>query len=630
MAGEAKRDYPAAIGYQSPWYKEYTYVENYFARVGTSLTRGKALTRVAVIHPIESYWLCFGPMETSGREQAFRDQAFEDLTNWLLHGLIDFDFISESLFPEQTLLDSIIGGAPLKVGQCAYDVVILPNLRTIRSSTLERLQKFATCGGTIIVAGHAPTLVDVQSSPGIPQIPSSKKTEWSSFDVLSALEEWRDVRVTSIDDGKSYPEFLYQLRIDGQDQHLFVCNTDKNRWYPTSVEVRGEWDVTILDALRGNAWEIERLIKNGWTSFSWHFEPCSSVLALLRPASNSSQRSTTLKPQTVLRNNLKTVDIVALKTIELSEPNVLVLDYAEYQVDDGPWENREESLRIENIVRRRLQLPQKLEAFRQPWSIPSTSRQRQAFLKLRFEVVSRTDVLSPKLALEDAETTKIRVNGQDIPSKVVGWWVDEDIRTVDLPSLKKGKNVIELEYEFHILTNIERVYLLGDFEVEIRGSSCTIIPANLSQVDFGNWVTQGYPFYAGNFTYHCEITPSVAGEYMFEVPRFAGPVVTVDLEGTRRGTIALEPHVVDLGTLENRPHRVSVTCYGNRENSFGTLHLPDRCTKWFAPNAWRSEHEWWMEGYNVKTMGILQRPQLKVKGKEVYFVNRNPEKLWLI
>ena len=31
MAGESKRDYPASIGYQSPWYKEYTLIEDHFA-----------------------------------------------------------------------------------------------------------------------------------------------------------------------------------------------------------------------------------------------------------------------------------------------------------------------------------------------------------------------------------------------------------------------------------------------------------------------------------------------------------------------------------------------------------------------------------------------------------------------
>lgn len=50
MEGEAKRDWPASINYQSPWWEQYSYIENYFARVNTALTRGKALVRVAVVH----------------------------------------------------------------------------------------------------------------------------------------------------------------------------------------------------------------------------------------------------------------------------------------------------------------------------------------------------------------------------------------------------------------------------------------------------------------------------------------------------------------------------------------------------------------------------------------------------
>lgn len=36
-------------------------LEDHFARVNTAMTRGKAAVRVGVIHPIESYWLHWGP-----------------------------------------------------------------------------------------------------------------------------------------------------------------------------------------------------------------------------------------------------------------------------------------------------------------------------------------------------------------------------------------------------------------------------------------------------------------------------------------------------------------------------------------------------------------------------------------
>ena len=43
MGGEAKRDYPASISYQSPWYKKFSVVEDHFARLNTALTRGEPI-----------------------------------------------------------------------------------------------------------------------------------------------------------------------------------------------------------------------------------------------------------------------------------------------------------------------------------------------------------------------------------------------------------------------------------------------------------------------------------------------------------------------------------------------------------------------------------------------------------
>ena len=80
MKGEAKRDYPASISYQSPWSEEFSMIEDHFARLNTALTRGKPVVRVAVVHPIESYWLAWGPRirrPFSGRKWT------GSLKNWL-------------------------------------------------------------------------------------------------------------------------------------------------------------------------------------------------------------------------------------------------------------------------------------------------------------------------------------------------------------------------------------------------------------------------------------------------------------------------------------------------------------------------------------------------------------------
>jgi len=39
MEAEAKRDYPAAISWQSPWWQAYPKVEDYFARINAATSR---------------------------------------------------------------------------------------------------------------------------------------------------------------------------------------------------------------------------------------------------------------------------------------------------------------------------------------------------------------------------------------------------------------------------------------------------------------------------------------------------------------------------------------------------------------------------------------------------------------
>ena len=155
MAGEAKRDYPASIGSQSPWYREYSYLEDHFARVNTAMTRGKPLVRLGVIHPIESYWLYWGPKnQTSGIREEM-DANFRHLTEWLLYNTIDFDFLCESLLPLLTGQTEDTGSSfpRLKVGEMEYDAVLVSNCHTLRSTTLNILEKFKQQGGRVIFTG---------------------------------------------------------------------------------------------------------------------------------------------------------------------------------------------------------------------------------------------------------------------------------------------------------------------------------------------------------------------------------------------------------------------------------------------------------------------------------------------
>ena len=627
MAGEGKRDYPACIGYQSSWYKEYGYVEDHFARVGYAMTRGRALTRVGIIHPIESYWLGFGP-SNSGDEQWRREWAFSDLTNWMLYGLVDFDFISESLLPKQVRQKG--NGKKLSVGHCEYDVIILPNLRTIRSTTLRILQDFAKAGGKVVIAGNGPQLVDARVPKSSIVIEGSKTVFWSDQMILLAVEEYRDLRVT-YDAGSYWGHLLHQIREDGDQRYVFICNTDRNSPVSGTVHLKGLWDIDILDTLSGEERSQKTTQSGGWTSFPHRFEGCASLLLRLSPGSQST--TICLPPAIVYRHDLGTASNLLLESVELSEPNVLMLDYAEFKLNNQDWSGSTEILQIDNILRGHLRLPWKGLSWKQPWSVPEPERAPVANLSLRFTFESAYTIRrSTMLALEDAGDKIIRVNDTIVtPWNGVGphtWWVDEAIKTVPIPAsiIKKGKNIITLDFPFGVLTNLERIYLLGRFAVNLSNRRDTLLqPLHLDTIIWGDITGQGLPFYVGNITYNCRFTlPSNASSSSSEtpialsVPQFSSPVLTVhdSTTKTKLGRIAFQPHQLELGKYKQGTHKIAITAFGNRYNSFGHIHLSNGATTVCEPNMWRTGGDWWDPNYNVKPIGVLECPRILVGSPE--------------
>ncbi|KAH7400177.1 hypothetical protein BKA64DRAFT_671303 [Cadophora sp. MPI-SDFR-AT-0126] len=642
MAGEGKRDYPACIGYQSPWYKEYGYVEDHFARAGVAMTRGKAVTRVAVVHPIESYWLAFGP-NGSGDELSSRDQAFADLTRWLLHGLIDFDFIAESLLPGQ--VPKKPHGSTLQVGECEYDVVIVPNLRTIRSSTLKILQNFTKRGGKVIIAGSAPEFVDAKVSLLGPSIEQSKNIFWSEQSILSVLEPYRELRVTT---GQNIlaDKLLYQMRQDGDERFVFICNTDRQNPVDATVSLKGNWRVDKLDTFSGAESAISSHQKHGWTSFPYRFEGCASLLLRLFPSSTSSPLQLIPQPAQISLP----APCLTLESIVLTEPNVLTLDYASYKLSTSPndtFSPSTEVLRIDNLIRAHLKLPRKGMAWRQPWTIPPSERAPLTNVTLVFKFTSTFTIPKPTLlALEDPETmTTIRLNDISIPSSSSrtgpakgksGWWVDEAIRTLPIPpnTIQAGSNTLTLTFPFGVLTNIERIYILGSFAITFPSPGQTLLsPLETSTLSWGDITTQGLPFYVGNLVYNYTFslpnTPSTTYDVVLSVPRFSSPVLVVHSlpsftsgrdAGSRAGSkakkklgrIAFQPHTLHLGRFAAGTHRISVTAYGNRYNAFGHFHLADGRTNQCWPDIWRTEGDWWTDSYNVRPIGILAPPSISV------------------
>jgi len=599
MAGETKRDYPASIGYQSPWYDQYPLIEDHFARVNTVLTRGNPVIRIGVIHPIESYWLCYGPLEQTALEREEREKQFADLTQWLLFGLLDFNFICESLLPSQSSTNQT---TQFQVGKMAYDAVVVPSLRTIRSTTLERLQSFLRAGGKVIFTGEIPSLVDALPSEAPAQLAAQCHCiGHTQTSILKALEPFREVEARLLDSRPS-TSLLCQMRQDEAFRYLFICNTDRVRKYDNvMIKVKGNWSVTHLNSLNGNTEALAVENPDGWTLLHWDFPGCGSLLLQLKPGASSGGKPYVCEKLTEVTRLSDPVPVT------LSEPNVLLLDQAQWRINEGNWKPLEEILRLDNLVRRELGLPNRSADIPQPWTDQKPSP-TLAQVELRFKIVSEISVLGPVLALEEATKIKIAMDGNLIPSRVTGWWVDEAIQTVALPPLTAGTHELVLSFPFNRKTDIENVYLLGDFGVRVFGRYAQLI-APVQQLAFGDWTQQGLPFYAGNVTYHCQLEAPV-GPFRLHVPHFRNPLLTVALDKKSLGQVAFPPYEIDLGSLTEGIHSLDLTTYGNRNNAFGPMHNND-IPLIQTPESYRDKGLFWSYEYQIKPMGILGAPILK-------------------
>ena len=604
MEGEAKRDYPASIGYQSPWYTEYPMVEDHFARLNTVLTRGKAQVRLGVIHPVESYWLHWGPSEATALVRDEMDEHFQSLAQWLLYGLIDFDYISESLLPQQCEA----GNAPLSVGEMAYDVVLVPDCQTLRATTVDRLESFVAAGGRLVFAGRIPELVDAKPSGRVKEL--AQRAECISFSkgaILSALDGVRFVDIRD-DKGMRTTNLLHQVRAEGDNRYVFLChgekpeNSDVCPREDIVLRIRGEWKVRRMDTATGEIAPLHVAYEKGRTVLRYAFYAYDSLLIELTPGRAEAGEDAPAE---------KKFDYYALwhpVEIALSEPNVLLLDTAQYAFDDEEnWRDEEELLRADDAFREELGYPLRKKEVAQPWVVPDEPITHH--LRLKFTVHSEMEIKAPQLALEKAESVEIAVNGCPVDNASVGWFVDESIKKVQLPDLPAGDSVIELTLPFGRRSNVEWCYLLGDFGVRVQGAEKTVIPP-VRRLGFGDWTTQGLPFYCGNVTYKIPVRVE-KDTLTIRVPQYRGSVLGMEMDGVRQGDMAYAPYEYTFTNLQPGEHEVGITVYGNRVNGFGCVHNCDESTSWFGPDCWRSEGVRWCYEYRLRKSGLLVSPQIE-------------------
>lgn len=598
MKGESKRDYPASFNYQSPWWQDYACIEDHFARIATAMTRGTPLVRVGVIHPIESYWLNFGPRSQTGSICDRLDRQFQQLTRWLLQSCIDFDFISESLLPELCPH----GDAPLRVGVMSYDVIVVPECHTLRSTTLDRLESFKKAGGTLIFLGNPPVYEDALPSPrGEMLWNQSMHIDFTQSSLLRALESHRLVGVYN-EDGSLSDAFMHQLRLDRKDRWLFLAHATMpdSKATPCCKNIRivinGCYNVLCYNTLSGEIHPMQASVRHGKTEIQASLFDLDSLLLRL-----TVEPVATYTAPPVYGH--KDLPVPALADFSLDEPNVLLLDKAQYALDDAPYRPEQELLRVDTLLRTELGWRLRIYTQIQPWAMEACTPVHK--LRLRFCVYSDFQTETVRLALEDAQLAEIYLNGIRIPSQCDGWFTDKAISTVPLGRLQAGENHIEVIFPFSKTTNIEWCYLLGAFGVRCQGQHRNLIPL-AKQLYFDSILHQGLPHYGGNITYHIPVNLT-GNRLRVQIPDYDGTAIRVELQG-QKSYIIYPPYQTVLEDLLPGQHTLQLTLLGNRSNCFGPVHMVDPQEPGSHPRTWHTTGEKWTEAYCLSPIGINRPP----------------------
>lgn len=601
MRGNAKRDYPASIGPQAPWYKDYSCIETHFARINTLMTRGKCEVRVGVLHPIETYWLYWGPERQTSSLREDLNSRWKELTNTLLYGLIDFDFISEGLLkdaPDQP------AEPEFRVGCAGYDVVVVPDCHTLRHSTYERLMKFAQSGGKLIFLERKPFLLDAAPSDAPQQLPG-EVIPYSSYSILTALQPYRTLDVLT-PSGIRAGNLFSQLRSENGQRYLFLAHVrpPRNPDIPEkecyTVSVKGTYSVSLMDTLSGKILPVPSRPEHGSTSWKAEGYAYDSWLYVLEPGSGPAAEKA--KDRTV-RTELK---LPAEAEYELLEDNVLVLDTARVKVNALPFSDPLEMRRADPYVRKTIGM----EPMRgQPWMHPETEAKDEVTLEYTFEADGEYEFT---LACECPERIRAFINGEEITCSVTGFYTDLDIKRLGKGRTQKGTNVLVMTRPYNNRMILENVYLLGGFGVSAWGRRVTMttLPEKLA---FADLTRQKLAFYSGSFRLHLPFRLEKKGSVRVQVSFFRAPCILASADSNEAKLIAFAPYTADLGILDAGEHVLTLTVPGNRENTFGALHLADRLIAWKGPNMWTTNGEAYSDEYQLKEFGLLKAPVLWVE-----------------
>lgn len=561
LLGARKYDYPPSFSYHTPWWNQYRWLAEYFARLSLALAYGEQINRVLVLEPTTSAWMYAGPQPNPRMMELGRD--FQNFLTRLEKLQCEYDLGSEDVIRRHGRVEK----ARLVVGRRAYELVVLPpGTENLDGATVERLEQYLKAGGRILSFVDPPGRVDGAASDRPARLASQYAEGWLRADSLEDAEVRRRLLPAEFEqfDG----ELFHQRRTLRDGELLFFANADLQRQAHAQLRLKAR-SLMRLDPATGAVAPHPARPERGRLSVAVELPPAGSLLLYVSPVGSPARA----EPSRAER----TVQAAGALSVRRLEPNAIRIDYCDLKLA-GAVHADLYFYRAAEMVFRHHGFPAN------PWDHAiqyKTEYVDRRFspdsgfeASFHFQVEGLVDRASLKAAVERPPLWQVTVNGKPVAAQAGQWWLDRGIGLYHIgPHVVEGRNTITLRAQpFTPHHELEPVYLLGDFGAAAQERGFKLVPDG--PLTLGSWRQQNLPFYAHTVSYRKTYRLDPARHrYKVRLGRWMGTLAEVRVNGKTAGRIGWQPYEAEItSAVAPGDNRIEVVVYGSLKNLLGPHH----------------------------------------------------------
>jgi|WetSurMetagenome_2_1015567.scaffolds.fasta_scaffold00452_16 hypothetical protein len=584
LAGARKYDYPPSFDYHEPWWNDYKYLNDHYARLSLALSSGRQINDILVLEPTTSAWL-YDSYVNPNHKYAEIGQVFQTFVTTLEKNQVEYDLGSENIIKDM----GVVTKGKFGVGQATYTRVVIPPLtENLDRSTYKLLDRFVSGGGTLI-AFSVPTLVDGSPDAGLKELFGKKSdkiiiVDNLTTDVITKYFSSSDLQFERATGGALY----HHRRILADGQILFLVNSSVTESLNGSLKTNGK-DAIEMNTLTGESYGYPNKQNEDKISLSYSIPPAGSLLLFI-PVIRQTDYPVPVK--TVTMNPVQSSSSV---TIKRDNENALMIDFCDIEVGGEITKELNTYDAADKVF--------KNYGFKNgnPWNTSVQFRknivERDTFglntgfsATYHFTIKGKFDISTLKAVVERSNLWVVSVNGVEAKPIADKWWLDRSFNVFEIGTMvRTGENTISLKASpMKIHAEVEPVYIVGDFSVKTAEKGW-IIEAPASVYTFGTWKTQGLPFYSWGVTYSKEFNiENTDGNWEIGLGSWNGTIAEVSVNGQSATVIAFPPYHTDVtGLLKTGINKIDVKVIGSLKNLLGPHHnnpKPGLASPWLWRN----------------------------------------------